>query len=580
MVKFKTHNRSVFSIPGYITFVLIAFLVFSLSLAFTIFAWQKDLQLYNKEQQIAFSNDIDHFENFIDYKLSLDETILSSGASLISDNQDLTQDQWKSFLMNIQSRERYKGMLAAGYLDLVQENNTFTTPVKFIATLSLDEEVNDLIGFDMSSDPSRTDYISKTIKTGSTVMNPGVRLKHDTSGDNKGFIIYYPVFQTNETPSITGSEDQIIGLTFGVFRFSDFYQQVAQNNKNLAFEVRLSDGSEILYKSANYAEGSKDAIDSVIDVFGTSVTFSFVTKNYYQGLGFRNRPTNILISGIFFSIAITIFVYLLITSKALLIVKKEEGEAQRAKDELLSLASHQLRTPATAVKQYIGMLLEGYLGRLSPVQEDAVRKAYLSNDRQLETINQILYVSKADAGQLKLQKSTFNINKLIETAISDLKEVTDKRRHKVIFNKTVDPLLVYADANCIRMIIENLINNASKYTYKRGRIVITSGLKKDKLFFQVADNGVGIRVKDFSKLFKKFSRIDNELSIEAGGSGIGLYLDKLLVELHGGYLEVESELKKGSVFKVYLPKQTNDKKKGTVTKPLRYKVISKKAYIR
>jgi signal transduction histidine kinase len=103
------------------------------------------------------------------------------------------------------------------------------------------------------------------------------------------------------------------------------------------------------------------------------------------------------------------------------------------------------------------------------------------------------------------------------------------------------------------MVIENLLTNASKYTHTGGKIVIKTDRRDDMIILSVTDNGVGIKLEDRDKLFKKFSRIDNELSIKAGGSGVGLYLDKLLVELHGGHIKVASQPQEGTTFAVYLP---------------------------
>jgi len=106
------------------------------------------------------------------------------------------------------------------------------------------------------------------------------------------------------------------------------------------------------------------------------------------------------------------------------------------------------------------------------------------------------------------------------------------------------------------MVIENLISNASKYSFEDSHITVKTGVQDKNAYIKIADQGVGIAESDREKLFKKFSRIDNELSLQVGGSGIGLYIDKVLIELHGGHIEVESEAGKGSVFTIFLPKDS------------------------
>ncbi len=141
----------------------------------------------------------------------------------------------------------------------------------------------------------------------------------------------------------------------------------------------------------------------------------------------------ILVGGFTISFAIAGFLFLLMLTRARAIVYTKQNEAQQAKDDLLSLASHQLRTPATAVKQYLGMILEGYTGDIDAQQLPALQKAYSSNERQLDTINQILYVAKADAGRLSINKNNFDLNLLIADMVADLEDTFKDNKQTIIF---------------------------------------------------------------------------------------------------------------------------------------------------
>jgi signal transduction histidine kinase len=240
-------------------------------------------------------------------------------------------------------------------------------------------------------------------------------------------------------------------------------------------------------------------------------------------------------------------------TRARSITHTEQNETQQAKDDLLSLASHQLRTPATAVKQYLGIILEGYTGTIKKQQLQPLQKAYASNERQLETINQILYVAKADAGRLSVNRNIFNLNSLIKNVIADVSEIIGEKDQSIKTKLTRRKLDVFADEASIRMVIENLISNAGKYSGQGAKITVKSDVKDSEVTVSIADKGVGIKPADFDKLFKKFSRIDNDLSLQTDGSGIGLYISKVLVELHGGRIEVDSEEGKGTVFTIFLP---------------------------
>lgn len=242
-------------------------------------------------------------------------------------------------------------------------------------------------------------------------------------------------------------------------------------------------------------------------------------------------------------------------------IKEAEARADEleklnnTKDEFISLASHQLRTPATGVKQYIGMMLEGYAGELTPKQSEFARKAYESNEREISIINDLLDVAKVDSGRIQLRKKKVDFVSVINEILDEQASNFVDRGQKVKFEYADSNLTATADESRMRMVLENLVDNASKYTPESKEIVIE--LKRDpqdKLIVVIKDEGVGISVDDSAKIFDKFVRIDNPLSDTMGGSGLGLYLAKRIVDLHEGTIAVNSKPGKGSAFKITLPR--------------------------
>lgn len=225
----------------------------------------------------------------------------------------------------------------------------------------------------------------------------------------------------------------------------------------------------------------------------------------------------------------------------------------RTKDEFVALASHQLRTPATAVKQYLGMVLQGYAGEITDLQAEMLSKAFDSNERQIEIINQILNAARADTGKLAMTMAPLDIVALVRGVTDELRPSVEKREHKLVVKLPDKPKIAQADAGYLRMAIENLLSNADKYTPEDGTISISLRHVGDLLKLSVKDTGVGIEKADFDKLFVKFSRVHNPLSVQAGGSGIGLYLAGEIVRLHGGKVEVVSAIDKGTTFTIILP---------------------------
>jgi PAS domain S-box-containing protein len=231
---------------------------------------------------------------------------------------------------------------------------------------------------------------------------------------------------------------------------------------------------------------------------------------------------------------------------------KQLVEVNQAKDEFISLASHQLRTPATGVKQYIGMLLSGYAGEVSEEQLAMLKRAYDSNERGIQIINSLLLVARVDAGKVRLMRKTGNIVSLIKKVIEEQKADFDERGQRVILNAP-SSLKAYYDQEYIRMVIDNLVNNAGKYSYPDTTVSIDVASKDDQVIISVSDQGVGIPKSEQHRLYEKFSRIDNPLTSFVEGNGLGLYWSKKVIDLHNGTINVRSRKGKGSTFSISLP---------------------------
>jgi PAS domain S-box-containing protein len=224
-----------------------------------------------------------------------------------------------------------------------------------------------------------------------------------------------------------------------------------------------------------------------------------------------------------------------------------------AKDEFISLASHQLRTPATGVKQFLGMLLEGYAGDLPSSQLVLLERAYNSNERQINIINDLLRVAQIDAGKVVLKQEQVDLVSLIQDVLGEQASKFAERQQKSVFSRQNSLHIAQVDEPRFRMALENIIDNASKYTPSGKTIKVKVAQTKGSITVTVIDEGVGIASSDIEKIFTKFTRLDNPLSVLVGGTGLGLYWAKKVIELHGGDITVSSRLGKGSTFTVRLP---------------------------
>lgn len=229
-------------------------------------------------------------------------------------------------------------------------------------------------------------------------------------------------------------------------------------------------------------------------------------------------------------------------------------DLNKTKDDFISLSSHQLRTPATGVKQYLGMVLEGMAGDVSEVQRTFLNKAYESNERQLTVVSDLLKVAQVDAGKLRLRREIVDISALLADVVREQQDTYKMRNQKIEFTKPFFKATALVDPVKIRMVLENMIDNASKYS-DQGKVVKVKIVDKGNMIAVVIkDKGVGIAPENMNKLFEKFNRIDNHLSTHVGGTGLGLYWAKKVVDLHGGMIKVTSVLNKGSTFSICLLK--------------------------
>jgi len=243
----------------------------------------------------------------------------------------------------------------------------------------------------------------------------------------------------------------------------------------------------------------------------------------------------------------------------------EYEELNELKSNLLSTVSHELRTPLAIIKGYSTMLVD-YDQRLRPGE----KKSYLQSidratDRLTELVDGLLDMSRLQAGLLKLDKQTVSISKLIKETVAEAKLRAPK--HEIVLNLKNGVPMVDIDVKRIRQVLDNLIDNAIKYSEEGTRVVVETRRVVSEVQVSVADQGIGIPAEDLEMVFERMYRIEQRLSPEVGGVGLGLAICKGLVEGHGGRIWVESEPAKGSTFYFALPIITTAEGQGNGKEP-------------
>lgn len=228
-------------------------------------------------------------------------------------------------------------------------------------------------------------------------------------------------------------------------------------------------------------------------------------------------------------------------------------ELDKVKDEFVALASHQLRTPATAVKGNISMLLDGYVGEVTPRQAEILADANAANERQLAIIDDLLTLASAETGRLTIAPTPTDLAVLLNDVIAEHR-FTIAGREQTLDLHVPETLPCVIDPAKMKIVFDNLLSNAVKYTPHGGRIALRASAREGRVVVDVEDTGVGIDPEARGRLFKKFSRIDNPLSVESGGTGLGLYLAQQIVKLHGGAIGVAAATPHGSIFTAAWPR--------------------------
>ena len=233
-----------------------------------------------------------------------------------------------------------------------------------------------------------------------------------------------------------------------------------------------------------------------------------------------------------------------------------EKMVEKIKSEFVSLSAHQLRTPLSAIKWTLKMLLDGDLGEITEEQRDFIEKTYQSNERMIGLINDLLDITRIEEGRY-LSKPVLASFEEIVTSVLDFcqQEIIRKEINLELEKPQIKLPQASMDVEKIKLVVQNLIENAIKYTPLGGKITVSVGYREDKkeIIFSVKDTGVGIPEDQQSRVFTKFFRGANVMRMETEGSGLGLFISKNIIEAHGGKIWFESKEGQGTTFYMVLP---------------------------
>jgi len=234
-----------------------------------------------------------------------------------------------------------------------------------------------------------------------------------------------------------------------------------------------------------------------------------------------------------------------------------EKIVDRTKSEFVSLAAHQLRTPLSIMNWSMSMLKKGDFGKLNKEQKEIIERAYETNESMVSVVNNLLNITRIEEGRYIYETSVTDIKELVNSVLDNYHHLIKNKKINVELNYSDDLPKINIDSEKIKIAIQNLIDNAIKYSSVGGKIIITLKNDKKNVEFVMQDFGIGIPKDQSDSIFNKFFRSDNAKKVDPNGTGIGLFLTENIISAHGGKIWFESEEGKGTSFHFSLPIQSD-----------------------
>lgn len=231
----------------------------------------------------------------------------------------------------------------------------------------------------------------------------------------------------------------------------------------------------------------------------------------------------------------------------------KEKELDKSKSEFISVAAHQLRTPLSAIKWIFELLLRDEAGKVKSEQRHYLEMGYVSSEKIIITVNELLNISKIEEKNLKLNLSSCDIQKILAGIRIDIEYIVKSKKIELRFEIAENLPAVICDKSKISMALENILSNAANYTSENGKIIVSVAANGGFLVISVTDNGIGIPEKEKEKIFSKFFRASNAIKVQSDGSGLGLFIAKSILKMHQGDITFESQEGKGTKIIITLP---------------------------
>ncbi len=585
------------------------FLVLAVSIFLTIGITYSFYQSAKNKDIIRFTSEVNQIHLAIENKLDLYIALLKGGRGFVESNREITRKNFSEYVKSLELGNNYQGIQGIGYAEVVAADRTEVLTKKMISEgypnfnifpvaekksyhpiiylEPFNERNQKVIGFDLASEENRRETLERARDSGQAASTSKLFLIQETEPDKQaGFLIFLPIYKNGElSATIEERSRNIVGYIYSPFRAINLLNEI-QNDKSVSdIALRIYDGqpsAENLLTttiepqkmdSTNQIEENYTA-ENELNVAGRKwviqydSTPSFITQSSLGWTPF------IFMVGIMFSFLLfgmtywesSIHIKLQKTAAELLESEKQKQgllekerkarlsaeHANNTKDEFIAVVSHELRTPLNSIAGWTRILKTADLS--DNTKKLALEKIEKNLRSQTKLVEQLLDYSQIVAGTVKFEGKDVNFSDVFEDTFLEIEPTAREKSINLVKKNQLNGHLVLGNEDKIKLVINNLLANAIKFTHSGGKIE-TAVLEHDgTIEMIIKDNGIGISPEFLPRVFERFTQADTSSTRSSGGLGLGLTISNHIIKLHNGTIEAISEGQgKGSVFTVKVP---------------------------
>lgn len=575
--------------------------ILGMSLVLTLLAWRYSDQQSEAKLAAEFERESERVIELIRERMNKYEDALWAGVALhsVKENQ-ISYHDWKTYTDHIRLEVKYPGINGIGVIKKVprenlqshlQEEQKFVPHYKVYPEHDLNtlypivyiEPIRDnakALGLDMAHESNRLTAVRKSRDSGTAQITGPITLVQDKT-KTAGFLFFAPIYGPVVPKTIGGRQRTFYGVVYAPFIVKKLMEgtlRAETRHVTLTISDAGTTSDNVIFDEHN------DAVDQFdpnplyrrtveIPLYGRVWRFEIWSSLVFRKVASNNQSIFILIGGILID-TLLLFLFISMTRSnqraieyanqmtadlqqsnlELNKARQQADEASEAKSTFLANVSHELRTPMNSILGFCRRLLkpEGMNNKERAI--DALQTVERNASHLLQLINQILDVSKIEAGEMRAYHDDFDAAELIRDTIDVFTPLAEDKGIELDLRMSANAIRVRADKTKLRQILSNLLSNAVKFT-DNGLVsmAVEQGESRQDLRISVEDTGTGIKDEDQRKLFARFSELSSTRTCVDAGTGLGLHLTQELVHLHKGRIEVESIFGKGTKFTVTLP---------------------------